>query len=84
MKIYLHLFKLHLIQLKKDSLLRLIGSNKNLKESTYSIINLLGQTIKKGNVNESRVINVDQFKSGVYILRINNEFTTTSKRFIVE
>ena len=69
---------------KKGKLLRLIGPNRNLKESTYSIINMLGQTIMKGSMKENNAINVDQFKSGAYILSIENEFTKTTKRFIIE
>ena len=69
---------------KKGKLLRLIGPNRNLNKSTYSIINMLGQTIMKGNMKENNAINVDQFKSGAYILSIENEFTKTTKRFIIE
>ncbi|TCI92159.1 S8 family serine peptidase [Tenacibaculum sp. M341] len=68
----------------KGSLLKIIGSNSSLTNTTYSVINMIGQVVEKGSLNESRAINVDQIKSGVYILRLENEFTKTNRRFIVK
>jgi hypothetical protein len=70
--------------LKKGNLLRVLGPKRNLSGASYSIINMLGQVVKNGSVNENTVINVDNVNSGIYILRIKNDFTTTSKRFIIE
>ena len=70
--------------IKKGTLLKLVGPNKSLESANYSVINMLGQIVKKGNVNDSRTISIDQFNSGVYILKIENKFTNTSKRFIIE
>ncbi len=70
--------------IKKGTFLKLVGPNENLKGANYSVVNMLGQVVKKGNVNESRTISIDQFNSGVYILKIENKFTNTSKRFIIE
>ena len=65
-------------------MLKLVGPNKSLESANYSVINMLGQIVKKGNVNDSRTISIDQFNSGVYILKIKNKFSNTSKRFIIE
>ena len=70
--------------IRKGSLLRLVGPSANLKGASYSVVNMLGQVVKKGNVNDSRTLSIDQFNSGVYILKLENKFTNTSMRFIIE
>ncbi len=70
--------------LQRGSVLRLLGPSRSLNDASYSVINMLGQTIQKGNIDTSKVINTNQLNSGVYILRIENKFTKTSKRFIIE
>ncbi|MFY7672213.1 trypsin-like peptidase domain-containing protein [Tenacibaculum sp. MEBiC06402] len=70
--------------IKKGTLLKLVGPSANLKEANYSIVNMLGQIMKKGNINDARTISIDQFDSGIYILKIENKFTSASKRFIIE
>ncbi|WP_159439385.1 trypsin-like peptidase domain-containing protein [Tenacibaculum agarivorans] len=70
--------------IQRGNALRLLGATKELSKATYSIVNMLGQTLKVGIVGESKLIAIDQFDTGVYILRIENEFATTSKQFIVE
>ena len=62
----------------------IISRGKNLSNTTYSVINVLGQVLDKGNLNDTRAINIDQFKSGVYILQLENEYTKVNKRFIIE
>ncbi len=70
--------------LKRGNTLQLLGPARSLNDASYRVINMLGQTIKRGNINTSKVINTSQLNSGVYILRIENKFTKTSKRFIIE
>jgi V8-like Glu-specific endopeptidase len=70
--------------IKKGTLLKLMGASDSLENARYSVINMLGQVVKKGNINDSKTINIDQFNSGVYILKLENKFTNTSKRFIIE
>lgn len=70
--------------LKKGTLLRVLGPKRNLSGASYTIINMLGQVVKNGSITENTAINVDNVNSGIYILRIKNEFTTSSKRFIIE
>ena len=69
---------------KKGNDLSLIGPSRSLTNVTYTIINTLGQTLKTGKLNERKQINVDELNSGIYILKIENEFTNSSKRFIIK
>ncbi|CAM1343929.1 reprolysin-like metallopeptidase [Tenacibaculum amylolyticum] len=66
----------------KGEFLKLISSDQ-LSNTKYRIINTLGQTVREG-VLESKLINTDKLNSGIYILNLSNEFTNTSKRFIVK
>jgi len=70
--------------LKKGTLLRVLGPKRNLSGASYTIINMLGQVVKNGVITENTAINVDNVDSGIYVLRIKNAFTATSKRFIIE
>lgn len=70
--------------LKRGSTLQLLGPARSLKDASYSVVNMLGQVVKTGNVKVNKAINTTQLNSGVYILRIENKFTKTSKRFIIE
>ncbi|SDX64155.1 Por secretion system C-terminal sorting domain-containing protein [Lutibacter oricola] len=49
-------------------------------EATYSLTNLLGQTIKTGNVSET--VNVGNLKPGIYIIEVNDGEEIMSKKFI--
>lgn len=65
--------------------LNLTGLNRDASTTTsYSIVNLLGQTVGKGNLNETSTIQIKELKSGVYILKIENEFAKVNKRFMVK
>ncbi len=68
----------------KGYLLKVVGPNRSLSDASYSVINMLGQVIERGAINDNRTINIDRFQSGVYILRLENEFTETNKRFIIK
>lgn len=70
--------------ISKGNVIRLIGPERNLSKATYTIINALGQELKKGAINDNKTINIDSFNAGVYILRVENSFTRTSKRFIIK
>ncbi|WP_299679827.1 M36 family metallopeptidase [uncultured Tenacibaculum sp.] len=70
---------------QKGYLLNLIGgSDKELSNTTYTIINMLGQVIEKAPLGKKRTINIDRFESGVYILRLENENTKVNNRFIIK
>ncbi|WP_299162619.1 trypsin-like peptidase domain-containing protein [uncultured Tenacibaculum sp.] len=70
--------------IKKGTVLQLVGPKRNLSDASYKVINVLGQVLKRGNLSEEKTINVDKLNFGTYILRLENKFTKTSKRFIIE
>ena len=51
------------------------------ENATYRIINLLGQEVSKGKI-ENGVVSVSKLNSGNYILEITDKATTTTNRFI--
>ncbi len=70
--------------ISKGNVLRIMGSDKELTNTTYSIINMLGQVIEKSPLEKKRTINIDRFETGVYILRLENEYAKVNKRFIIK
>ena len=58
-------------------------SNSDTNEGTYRILNLLGQIMKTGNLNQKE-INVSEFVTGMYILEATNNDKIISKKFIKE
>ncbi|PTX60362.1 putative secreted protein (Por secretion system target) [Kordia periserrulae] len=52
----------------------------NLK-SSYRILNLLGQTVKEGNLKDGR-LNVSELKAGVYMLEVQDEEETIIQKFV--
>ncbi|CAL2091474.1 M36 family metallopeptidase [Tenacibaculum sp. 190524A02b] len=68
---------------KKGYQLNIIGPNNSMSGASYKVINMLGQVLEQGKLTK-KIINVDKLNSGVYILNIENEFTKTNKRFIIE
>jgi hypothetical protein len=56
----------------------------NVGDSTkYTIWNIQGKTLKSGNTSESNEINVANFNSGIYIIRISSEKGIITRKFIV-
>lgn len=51
------------------------------EKASYSIINLLGQTVLKGEVSQ-QAINVSSLNSGVYIIEVNDGEEINSQKFI--
>ncbi len=51
---------------------------------SWSILNLLGTTIKKGKVNDRQTfsIAIDDLPSGIYFYKLENEKRTTTKKFV--
>ncbi len=49
--------------------------------STFRIINLLGQEISKGNI-ENGAVNVDRLPTGSYLITIENDGKSVTKKFI--
>ncbi|WP_456421021.1 T9SS type A sorting domain-containing protein, partial [Lutibacter sp.] len=48
--------------------------------ATYSIVTILGQTVKSGKIKGA--INVSTLKAGIYMIRINDGTNATTKKFI--
>ena len=58
-----------------------VRMSENTK-ATYTIANILGQTVKSGSIINT--IDVSELKSGMYIININDGVKITSKKFIKE
>ncbi|WP_340064321.1 M43 family zinc metalloprotease [Ascidiimonas aurantiaca] len=50
-------------------------------DTSYRIINLLGQTVKSGKLHEQR-INVNELQTGVYIFELNDGEEISTQKFI--
>ncbi len=59
-----------------------IPSQFNDKNMMYSIFDMNGKIIKKGNIEKEVSIAVDQLAAGTYILEIKNNNTTLKQSFI--
>ncbi|WP_299619254.1 GEVED domain-containing protein [uncultured Tenacibaculum sp.] len=68
----------------KGNILQVLGTSENtdLSKTNYAVVNMLGQVVKKGNLGNG-FINTNALNSGVYILNLTNEYTNTSKRFVI-
>jgi bacillolysin len=53
----------------------------NDENATYEIVSFLGQVVKTGKITPEG-IDVSELSSGVYILKVNNNIETVSKKFI--
>ncbi len=72
--------------LQKGNALQVFMPNNQLSKSTdtsYSIINLMGQEVGKGQLNSNGWINVDYLGAGMYMLQIQNSQMKTVERFII-
>ncbi|WP_109852191.1 M36 family metallopeptidase [Aquimarina sp. AU58] len=73
--------------LKKGNLLRVFVPSKEISNTSYSVINIMGQVVGEGRLNNNGFINLDRLGAGMYILRIQNsekKEKDTIKRFIIE
>ena len=52
------------------------------KEATFTIVNMLGQQVAKGNL--SNTLEVGNLESGIYLLNATIDGQTITKRFIKE
>ena len=73
------IFELRLYPNPAENRLSISGSND--ENATYKIINLLGQEVKTGNMNEKE-INVSAFQSGMYIFEATSNGVTVTKKFV--
>ena len=49
--------------------------------ASYTITNMMGQQVAKGKIT-SGAVNVERLRSGVYMIQIEAESKTVTKRFI--
>ncbi len=70
--------------LKKGNLLQVHIPGKNLSDTSYSIINIMGQVVGEGVLKNSSSIQVDYLEAGMYLLRIQNSESKTIERFIIQ
>ncbi|AXT60291.1 T9SS C-terminal target domain-containing protein [Aquimarina sp. AD10] len=72
--------RVHPNPLSKGSSLQVSISGKQLSETPYSIINIMGQVVGKGKLNNSGSINVSRLGAGMYILKVQD----STQRFIIQ
>ncbi|GEM_PF-1608536 len=53
------------------------------KELDYQIINVQGKTLKSGRTSESKTIDVSELNAGLYFITMNDEKSSTTKKFII-
>ncbi len=71
--------------LKKGNTLHVLLPKNGLSDSTYTVVNLIGQVVKEGKLDSNGLINVDTLEAGMYILKIQNADKNESiQRFIIE
>ncbi len=58
----------------------ILNISLNTKEGNYEIINLLGQSIKKGTLTET--INVSSLKAGVYLFKVSTGDRISTQKFM--
>ena len=49
--------------------------------SSYRILNLLGQTVKTGTIKDGR-LNVSELKAGVYLLEVSDDEEKIIQKFV--
>lgn len=69
------------VKLYPNPAIDILNATEVSENATFSIYNLLGQTVLKGKFNNGS-IDISNIKSGNYILEISDNDTVTTKRFI--
>ncbi|PKV50387.1 putative secreted protein (Por secretion system target) [Aquimarina sp. MAR_2010_214] len=80
-------FKISPNPLPKGKLLQVSIPGNKISNTSYSIINVIGQVVGQGKLNNNGLINLDRLEAGMYMLRIQNserKEKDTIKRFIIE
>lgn len=52
--------------------------------TTYDVVNLIGQIVSTGNLNESKIVDTSNYLSGVYLMRLKSGNTYEYKKFVKE
>ena len=66
--------------LKSGGVLQVSMKGSKNVNTSYSIINMIGQIVGKGIISDSKTINVGDLETGMYLLKIQGE----TQRFIIE
>ncbi|GAA4276211.1 M36 family metallopeptidase [Aquimarina mytili] len=69
---------------KKGSSLKVYMPKKSMQDATYSIFNIMGQRVGNGKVSSNGTVDVNNLRSGLYILELQSSQTKIEKRFIIE
>ncbi len=67
----------------KGNVLR-VFSSKELSNTSYAIYNTFGQVLSSGKLDSHTSIATDKLATGIYLLNLSNEYTETTKRFVVK
>ncbi len=67
----------------KGSVLKVLSSGKDMSNTSFAIINMLGQTLSTGTLQKGE-ISTEKLNPGVYLIHLTNDFTNTSERIIVK
>ena len=59
-----------------------VETNLNNSEKKYTVVNLLGSIVRKGNLNNTTQIDISYVSNGVYFLNIYNNKGITTKKII--
>ncbi|WP_397447350.1 T9SS type A sorting domain-containing protein [Polaribacter sp. R77954] len=60
-----------------------ISTEENLTNLKYEIYNIVGGIVKKGTVNNTKEINVDNLTNNVYLIRVFNNNKSVTKKFVL-
>lgn len=62
-----------------------IQTDKDLSNSYYSIYSSIGNLVSYGTVNnQNKKINISSLQSGIYILKVENEYFSASQKIIIK
>ncbi len=66
-----------------QTLINIEFENASSENYTISIVNVLGQTVYSKQTNDSKIqISVDEFLSGIYLVKVQSDKGMLSKKFI--
>ena len=77
-------FRLAPNPVKKGNALRVYIPGKTSLNTTYSIVNIMGQIVGEGKLNDNGSIDVNSLGAGLYILELKNTQSKVIKRFVIE
>ncbi len=67
----------------KGNSLRVYMPNKNVSNTSFTIVNIMGQIVREGKLNTDGAINIEGFGAGMYILELQDAQAKVVKQFII-